>query len=101
MQTHSASSGKNELFMALRPYLYVVAYHILANTTDAEDMVQECFLRWEKTDQSQVRAPKAFLTTTVSRLCLKHLQSARVQREESFGFAVPETLARAHADDAE
>ena len=55
-------------------------------------MVQESFLRWQKTDESQVRVPKAFLTTTVTRLCLKHLESARVQREEYFGSAVPENL---------
>jgi RNA polymerase sigma-70 factor (ECF subfamily) len=101
MEIGSPPCGKHEVFTSLRPYLYIVAYHILANTADAEDMVQECFLRWERTDDSQVRVPKAFLTTTVTRLCLKHLQSARVQREESFGFAVPETLERAHADDAE
>src|SRR5262249_35171522 len=52
-----------------------------------------------KTDASQVRVPKAFLTTTVTRLCLKHLQSARVQREEPFGFDVPEDLEPAHADE--
>jgi RNA polymerase sigma-70 factor (ECF subfamily) len=101
MQTDSPPSGKNGVFMSLRPYLYVVAYHILANTADAEDMVQECFVRWEKTDESKVRTPKAFLTTTVTRLCIKHLQSARVQREESFGFAVPEALEPAQADDAD
>jgi RNA polymerase sigma-70 factor (ECF subfamily) len=91
---------KDGVFMALRPYLYIVAYHILANPADAEDMVQECFLRWEKTDASQVRVPKAFLTTTVTRLCLKYLQSARVQREEPFGFAVPEDLEPAQVDEA-
>jgi RNA polymerase sigma-70 factor (ECF subfamily) len=100
MRTDSPPVGKNEAFMALRPHLYVIAYHILANSADAEDMVQECFLRWEKTDASQVRIPKAFLTTIVTRLCLKHLQSARVQREEPFGFAVPEALEPAHVDEA-
>jgi RNA polymerase sigma-70 factor, ECF subfamily len=91
---------KDGVFMSLRPYLYIVAYHILANSADAEDMVQECFLRWEKTDATQVRIPKAFLTTIVTRLCLKHLQSAHVQREEPFGFAVPEALEPAQADEA-
>jgi len=95
------SSDKNQVFMALRPYLYVVAYHILANSADAEDMVQDCFLRWDKTDASQVRVPKAFLTTTVTRLCLSHLQSARVQREEPFGPAGPDALEPAQADDAD
>jgi len=64
-------------------------------------MVQECFLRWEKTDATQVRIPKAFLTTTVTRLCLKHLQSARVQREEMIGFEMPEALEHAQAEAAE
>jgi RNA polymerase sigma-70 factor (ECF subfamily) len=101
MQTSSQPSIKNDVFMGLRPYLFVVAYHILANNADAEDMVQECFVRWEKTNESQVRVPKAFLTTTVTRLCLKHLQSARVRREESFGFAVPEVFESAQADAAD
>lgn len=101
MQTDSLPNGKNEVFMALRAYLYTVAYHMLANAADAEDMVQECFLRWERTDASQVRAPKAFLTTVVTRLCLKHLQSAQVQREESFGFDVPEVLEPAQAETAD
>src|SRR5215467_13976594 len=92
MGTDSLPAGKNEVFMALRAYLHTVAYHMLANAADAEDMVQECFLRWERTDASQVRAPKAFLTTIITRLCLKHLQSAQVQREQSFGGAVPDFL---------
>jgi RNA polymerase sigma-70 factor (ECF subfamily) len=77
MQVDSPSSGKNDVFTALRPSLYAVAYHMLGNTADAEDMVQEAFLRWQKTDDSQIRVPKAFLTTVVTRLCIKHLQSAR------------------------
>src|SRR5215469_4615748 len=84
--------------MSLRPYLYIVAYHILANAADAEDMVQECFLRWQKTDESKIRVPKAFLTTVVTRLCLKHLQSARIQREEYFGSHPPDDLNSLHAD---
>ena len=75
--------GKSEVFTGLRSSLYGVAYHMLGNVADAEDMVQECFLRWEKTDASQVRAPKAFLTTVVTRLCLRHLQSAHVRGSHS------------------
>ena len=98
MHSETAGSGKDEMFTALRPSLHAVAYHMLANTADAEDMVQESFLRWQKTDESQVRVPKAFLTTVVTRLCLKHLESARVQREESFGSAMAEALESAGAD---
>jgi RNA polymerase sigma-70 factor (ECF subfamily) len=83
--------------MALRPSLSAVAYHMLGNRVDAEDMVQETFLRWRATE-SQVRAPKAFLTTIVTRLCLKHLASARVQREVPIGSGVPEGLDAGKAD---
>jgi RNA polymerase sigma-70 factor, ECF subfamily len=92
MQIDELNAGKNEAFLALRPILFAVAYQMLGNASDAEDMVQESFLRWEKTDGSKVRSPRAFLTTIVTRLCLKHLQSARFQREEYFGSAVPEFL---------
>src|SRR2546423_4149213 len=98
MQSVTPAFGKDEAFTALRPSLYAVAYHMMANTADAEDMVQESFLRWQKTDESQVRIPKAFLTTIVTRLCLKHLESARVQREKYFGSAVPEALETAGGD---
>ena len=91
-------SDKHALFTALRPSLVAVAYHMLGNAADAEDMVQEAFLRWQKTDETQVGAPKAYLTTVVTRLCLQHLQSARIQRERYLGCAVPESLEAAAAD---
>src|SRR2546421_97070 len=92
MQSDIPVSDKDQVFTELRPSLYAVAYHMLANTADAEDMVQESFLRWQKTDESQVRSSKAFLTTIVTRLCIKHLESARVRRERYFDSAVPEAL---------
>ena len=98
MKTGTPTSDKHEVFAALRPSLFAVAYHMLGNAADAEDMVQEAFLRWQKTDESQVEVPKAYLTTIVTRLCLQHLQSARVQREGHFGSAVPESLEAARAD---
>jgi RNA polymerase sigma-70 factor (ECF subfamily) len=85
-------TDKTEVFTSFRPLLYSLAHQLLGNGTDAEDMMQECFLRWEKTPFEEVRSPKAFLTTIITRLCLKHLQSARVQREHSFGGAVPDFL---------
>ena len=92
MQTNPLIPDKNAVFMALRPILFGVAYQMLGCRADAEDIVQECYLRWEKTDAAAVRSPKAFLTTIVTRLCLKRLQSARFQREVYFGAAVPEFL---------
>ena len=85
-------TDKTAVFTSFRPLLYSLAHQLLGNGADAEDMMQECFLRWEKTPFEEVRSPKAFLTTIITRLCLKHLQSARVQREHSFGGAVPDFL---------
>jgi len=85
VQSDSSPFTKDDLFTELRPSLYAVAYHMLGNSGDAEDMVQETFLRWRASD-AQVRFPKAFLTTIVARLCLKHLESRRVRREEPLGL---------------
>ena len=70
---HNLQTDPTEIFMTLRPLLHSLAYQMLANAADAEDIVQECFLRWQKAETSKVRSPKAFLTTIVTRLCLKHL----------------------------
>src|SRR5512143_2017426 len=83
---------KTETFMALRPLLHSVAYQMLGSAADADDMVQECFLRWERTEAAKVRSPKAFLTTIITRLCLKQLGSVRAQREEYFEAGVPDFL---------
>jgi RNA polymerase sigma-70 factor, ECF subfamily len=85
---------KMEIFTALRPLLYSLAHQLLGNGSDAEDMTQECFLRWDKAPAEEVRSPKAYLTTVITRLCLKHLQSARVQREQPFGGTVPDSLSQ-------
>jgi RNA polymerase sigma-70 factor, ECF subfamily len=85
-------TGTLETFTTLRPFLHSLAYQMLGNRADADDMLQECFLRWEKANAELVRSPKAYLTTVMTRLCLKHLQSARVQQEYSVGSAVPENL---------
>ncbi|HSP14080.1 MAG TPA: RNA polymerase sigma-70 factor [Thermoanaerobaculia bacterium] len=79
-------------FDAHRPLLFSIAYRMTGNSADAEDMVQETFLRWQQVDSSEVQSPRAFLVTIVSRLCINHLQSARVKREEYFGCWLPEPL---------
>ena len=68
-------------FGSLRPKLRRVAYRMLGSVADAEDMVHEAFIRWMKTDRSDIREPEAFLRLTVTRLCLDQLKSARRQRE--------------------
>jgi RNA polymerase sigma-70 factor (ECF subfamily) len=65
--------------------LLALATRILGNLTDAEDIVQDAYLRWQKTDSKQVRSPQAFLTTTVTRLCLNHLNLSRVRAADQSG----------------
>lgn len=76
----------------LRPRLLRVAYRMLGSVADAEDMVQEAFVRWMKTDRSDVREPEAFLRRTVTRLCLDQLKSARRRRETYFGPWLPDPV---------
>ncbi len=72
-------SEKLEIFSECRLLLLSLARRILGSENEAEDMVQEAYLRWDKTDLRQVRSPKAFLTTTITRLCLNQLQLGRVR----------------------
>jgi RNA polymerase sigma-70 factor (ECF subfamily) len=65
---------------------------MLGSVADAEDMLQETFIRWQQAGEEDVRSPRAFLVTIISRLCITHLQSARVRREEYVGQWLPEPL---------
>jgi RNA polymerase sigma-70 factor (ECF subfamily) len=75
-----------------RSLLFSIAYRMLGSVADAEDMLQETFIRWQQAGQEDVRSPRAFLVTIISRLCITHLQSARVRREEYVGQWLPEPL---------
>lgn len=76
----------------LRPKLMRVAYRMLGSVADAEDMVQEAFIRWMRADRGEVREPEAFLRRTVMRLCLDQLKSARRQRETYIGPWLPDPV---------
>lgn len=80
------------VFEPLRPVLMRVAYRMLGSVADAEDMVQEGFIRWMKTDRSEIREPEAFLRRAVTRLCLDQLKSARHQRETYLGPWLPDPI---------
>lgn len=69
-----------------------VAYRFLGSVSEAEDIVQETYLRWVGGPVDQVREPKAYLTRIASRLCLDHLKSARIKREQYVGPWLPEPL---------
>jgi RNA polymerase sigma-70 factor (ECF subfamily) len=79
-------------FDQYRGLLFSVAYRMLGSVADAEDMLQETFIRWQQSAEEEIRSPRAFLVTIISRLCINHLQSARVQREEYVGQWLPEPL---------
>jgi RNA polymerase sigma-70 factor (ECF subfamily) len=81
-----------------RPLLFSIAYRMLGTVTDAEDMVQETFLRWQQTADGTVRSAKTYLATITTRLCIDHLRSARVQREHYIGTWLPEPIVTQSSD---
>ena len=72
MQTMSAT-----LFDQHRGLLTDIAYRMLGSLAEAEDMVQDAYLRWHRAREEKIDSPKAWLTTIVTRLCIDHLRSAR------------------------
>ena len=82
-----------------RSLLFSVAYRMLGTVADAEDMLQETFIRWQQAGEEEIRSPRAFLITIISRLCINHLQSARVRREEYIGQWLPEPIVTDPAND--
>ena len=81
-------------FEEYRDHLWGVAYRILGTRTDADDAVQEAWLRWRHADVAQVRDVRAYLTTTVSRICYDLLTSARARREAYAGPWLPEPVVK-------
>ena len=81
-----------ETFEHHRPMLFGIAYRMLGSVMEAEDAVQEAYLRFQNTPLDTVQSPKAFLNTVVTRLCMDQLKSARSQREEYYGPWLPEPL---------
>ncbi|WP_298672947.1 sigma-70 family RNA polymerase sigma factor [uncultured Sphingomonas sp.] len=85
-------------FDPLRPRLVRVAYRMLGSVADAEDAVQDAFIRWMAVDRAEVREPEAFLRRTVTRLCLDQLKSARHQRETYIGPWLPDPIVEEDED---
>jgi RNA polymerase sigma-70 factor, ECF subfamily len=79
-------------FEPLRPKLTRVAYRMLGSVQDAEDIVQDAFLRWLNTNRGDIREPEAFLRRTVTRLCLDQLKSAQRKRETYIGPWLPDPV---------
>jgi RNA polymerase sigma factor (sigma-70 family) len=72
-------------FLSARPRLFSIAYRMLGSAAEAEDVIQDVWLRWQTTDRSVVRDARAFLATTATRLAINVMQSARARRETCVG----------------
>ena len=87
-------------FISARSLLFSIAYRMVGSVSDAEDIVQDAYVRWLEADDEHVRAPRAYLATIVTRLSINYLRSARHRRETYIGPWLPEPLVTEHANDA-
>ena len=79
-------------FISVRPRLFGVVYRMLRSAAEAEDVVQDVWVRWQTTDRRPVRNPLAFLVTATTRLAINVLQSARTRTEACRGPSLPEPV---------
>jgi RNA polymerase sigma-70 factor (ECF subfamily) len=91
--------GTAEIFSEHRSLLFGIAYRMLGRIAEAEDMVQETWLRWRRQALPEIRSPKSWLVAATTRLCIDHLRSARHQREQYYGVWLPEPLVEQAAPD--
>ena len=90
--TTAAQPGAETSFAPLRPRLTRIAYRMLGSVADAEDVVQDAFIRWMSVDRISIREPEAFLRRIVMHLCLDQLRSARHRREIYVGPWLPDPI---------
>src|SRR5215813_2692719 len=96
-QSHPRSAdveydGGLSAFFQARPRLFGIAYRMLGSVAEAEDIVQDVWLRWQSTRRSVILNPAAYLATTTTRLCINATQCARVRRETYVGPWLPEPV---------
>jgi RNA polymerase sigma-70 factor (ECF subfamily) len=101
MTTAMPSDDAATSFNPLRPRLIRIAYRMLGSVADAEDVVQESFIRWLGADRAAVREPEAWLRCVVTRLSLNQLKSARRRRESYFGPWLPEPVVEPAEEEAD
>src|SRR6476619_5782559 len=95
MRVRSArETHMGELYGELRPLMFSIAYRLVGSVGDAEDIVQEAFLRFHRasTDGQEIESPKAYVSAITTRLAIDHLRSARVRRERYVGTWLPEPV---------
>ncbi len=88
----NATTQDAEIFDAIRPLLFAIAYRMLGSVMDAEDIVQEAYLHWQRRGDIVVASPRAFLSTIVTRQSINHLHTARARRETYPGPWLPEPM---------
>jgi len=81
-----------EAFSSVRPRLFGIAYRMLGSAAEAEDLVQDVWMRWQTTDRKAVQDASAYLATITTRLAINVVQSARSRREAYFGIWLPEPM---------
>jgi RNA polymerase sigma-70 factor, ECF subfamily len=86
------TGAREKQFAEMRPMLFSLAYRMLGARVDAEDVVQDAYLRWEQAADGEIQSPRAYLTTIVARLSLDSLKAARRKREVYTGTWLPEPL---------
>jgi RNA polymerase sigma-70 factor (ECF subfamily) len=86
------SQNRETAFLEFRPLLFSLAYRMLGTRADAEDAVQETYLRWQQAAEDEIRSPRAYLTTIVARLSLDALKAAHRKREIYVGPWLPEPI---------
>ena len=86
-----------ETFARHRPLLFGIAYRMLGRVTEAEDLVQETWLRWQKQKAADIQNPRAWLVAAITRLAIDQLRAARREREEYYGVWLPEPLVESPA----
>lgn len=87
-----------EQFETYRPFMFALAYRMLGSAMEAEDVIQDAFLRVQKGGLEEVKNLKSYLATVVTRLCLNHIGSAKSQREQYLGPWLPEPIPTAEQD---
>ena len=88
----ASPDGHAVVFQEYRPLLFSLAYRMIGSAADAEDIVQDAYMRFQPARLETIDSPKAFLSAIVMRLCLNHLASARVRREAYVGPWLPEPV---------
>src|SRR5579864_1346637 len=97
----AAADWNEATFEAHRPLLFSIAYRMLGSASEAEDVIQDAWLRASQDAHADIRSPRAYLTTIVTRLCIDHLRSAERTRMEYPGPWLPEPLAEPNQESVE